>query len=365
MRPFITQLLFSKQKWQLAAGIVCIYLPVRIFVSNNEFTVDIILNKTPLWAAEFLINLVFFRLWIAVIEAVQFSSNWLRSSFNFPRRFFIYAVGLLLAILFNLVFMFLYLQMATLLHEKLNITIKRSEQERSPYNREQKRKANTALTVLAMLATVYMVSVKKSNEDLQQIRLRAERLEKENLQSQFIALKNQLSPHFLFNSLSILTSLIEKNPQKSVLYVNRLSKSYRYILDNVNLESVLLRTELDFIDSYVFLLKSRFEHKLIVQIDIPPAIELHSRIAPLTLQMLIENAVKHNRMSQECPLSVTISVQGSYLVVSNPVNKRKGMAQSAEIGLPNIIRRYSLLTVEPVLICEADALFTVQIPLLT
>ena len=245
------------------------------------------------------------------------------------------------------------------------MSIKRKEQPDGSFNPQQLTKSNTALTLMAMLATIYMVSMRRSNQRLEEVRMTAARLEKENLQSQFLALKSQLSPHFLFNSLSILTSLIEKDPQKSVLYVNQLSKSYRYILDQSNLELVTLKTELDFIETYVFLLKARFEDKLEVLIRIPDPAKGRYKIAPLTLQLLIENAVKHNQMSLENPFYITIEMTGTYLVVSNPMRKRKGVPESAEVGLPNIIRRYGLLTKEPVSVSAADDHFTVKIPLLT
>ena len=149
-----------------------------------------------------------------------------------------------------------------------------------------------------------------------------------------------------------------------MLYVNRLSKSYRYILDHSDLESVSLKTELSFVETYVFLLKARFEDKLHVHIKIPESTHHKYKVAPLTLQLLIENAVKHNQMSQENPLQITIELCGLYLVVSNPVRKRKTEPQPVEIGLANIVRRYGLLTNEPVLISAEDAVFTVKIPLL-
>ncbi|MCF2517050.1 sensor histidine kinase [Dyadobacter sp. CY351] len=367
MRLIPVSTLFSKQEWQLAAGIVCIYLPVRIFVSNVALDGETILNKMPLWSAEFAVNLLFFRIWIAIIGAIQYSSGRLDATFTFrfPRRLFTYAVGLVLAVLFNFAFIFLWRNMEMLLAQQLQIVIKRTEQEIQPFNRQQKAKANTGLTVMAMLATIYMVSVKRSNEQLEQVSLRAAQLEKENLQTRFIALKSQLSPHFLFNSLSILTSIIEKNPQQSVVYVNRLSKSYRYILDHSDLESVTLKTELDFIEAYVFLLKSRFEEKMHVHIEIPAAAHYQYKIAPLTLQLLIENAVKHNQMSLENPLHISIEMIDFQLIISNLIRKRNNVPASAEIGLSNIIRRYGLLTKEPVTVSETGVSFVVKIPLLT
>jgi len=367
MRSFSFSKIFAKQEWQLSAAIVSIYLPIRIFVSNNTIDLEIFLSKAPLWFMELSVNLVFFRVWIAVVQSIQRSSDWLDDTFRFkfPRRLFTYVLGLILAILFNLVFISLWRTTRAILEDQFNMSIKRTEQPGGSFNPQQLHKANTALTIMAMLATIYMVSMRRSNQRLEEVRMTAARLEKENLQSQFLALKSQLSPHFLFNSLSILTSLIEKDPQKSVLYVNQLSKSYRYILDQSNLEFVTLKTELDFIETYVFLLKARFEDKLEVLVRIPDLAQNRYKIAPLTLQLLIENAVKHNQMSLENPFHIIIEMAGMYLVVSNPMRKRKGVPASAEVGLPNIIRRYGLLTKEPVLISATDENFTVKIPLLT
>jgi two-component system LytT family sensor kinase len=158
----LTQLSFhltSRPKWALAAGIVCIYLPVRIFVSNNEFTTDIFLNKGPLWFVEFLVNILFFRLWIGVIELIHLFFDWLESTFSarLPRMFFTYIAGLVLAVLFNIAFFFIWVNMALFFQEKFNITIHRSQYEQTAYARRQKSKANTGLTVMAMLATIYMV----------------------------------------------------------------------------------------------------------------------------------------------------------------------------------------------------------------
>ncbi|WP_159466746.1 sensor histidine kinase [Dyadobacter sp. 3J3] len=363
----LISLMFSRQKWALAAGIVCIYLPIRIFISNDEFNTAIFLNKAPFWSIEFLVNLIFFRLWIGMIELIHRFIDWIEPSFamRLPRQLFTYVTGLFLAILFNIGFIFFWIQMSNFYSNEFGINIQRSSYEKTPFARRQRTKSNTGLTVMAMIATIYMVSVKKSNEHLEQARTRAERLEKENLQTRFLALKNQLSPHFLFNSLSILTSLIEKNPQQSVIYVNRLSRSYRYILEHSQDETVTLKKELNFIEAYVFLLKSRFEEKLEVIVDIPVEYQNQFKIAPLTLQLLIENAVKHNQMSAEQPLQISIVSDKAYLTISNPIHRRKQDIVSIQVGLKNVVRRYALLTKNPVAVKEENGCFTVKIPLLT
>jgi len=366
MHASVDSRLSSRLKWELATGIVFIYLPVRIFLSNSYFSVDLILSKGPLWIVELLVNLIFFRIWIETIEYIEHFFDWLntQTTIRLPSRLFVFLVGLVLAVLFNIGFTVFWIKMEFGLRKKFNIEIKRTEQDRAPYNRQQKGKANTGLTVLAMLTTVYMVSAARASARLAEVRSKAERLEKEHLQAQFMALKSQLSPHFLFNSFSILASLIEKDPVKSVRYVGELSKSYRYILEKANLELVKLNVELDFIQVYIFLLKSRFENKFHVDIAVSEVAVESYAIAPLTLQMLVENAVKHNVMSVEKPLEVSIKIKNDYLVVSNAVQIRLDSEPSTGLGLTNIINRYALLTDRPVFVNESQDYFTVEIPLL-
>jgi two-component system LytT family sensor kinase len=363
----LSQVLSSRQKWRLATGIVLVYLPVRIYVGNPVISVDLLISKTPLWIVEFFVNVLFFRIWIFVIEYIDriFESLEKRFVLKLPAQLITFIAGVGLAIVFNTAFKYLWVNMESALRQQFHVVIHRTDAERTPFNRQQKAKATTALTVMAMLTTIYMVSSRRVHQRLEQVHLQAERLEKEKIQSQLSALKNQLSPHFLFNSLSILTSLIEKDPEKSVIYVGRLSKSYRFILEQSGLASIQLKKELDFIDIYTYLLQARFGEKLKVCIDVPLSIQEKCRIAPLTLQLLIENAVKHNQMSQDQPLCITIAVGGMFLVVSNPIHLRRLHEASTGLGLTNIINRYQLLSEAAVHITHNDGRFTVKIPLLT
>jgi len=201
---------------------------------------------------------------------------------------------------------------------------------------------------------------------MRDMEIQAEQLMKENALAQFEALKNQVSPHFLFNSLSILSSLVHVDANLSEKFIDQLSKAYRYILEQKDNETVSLKTELDFLNSYAFLLKIRFENKFDVKISITDQEAEKYHIAPLTLQLLTENCVKHNRMSQQEPLVITILIGGDYLVVINPVRPRSEGERitSTGIGLANIKNRYQLLTKRPVQIAQEERLFTVKIPLL-
>ena len=164
--------------------------------------------------------------------------------------------------------------------------------------------------------------------------------------------------------MSILSSLVRIDPDLSEKFIDQLSKSYRYILEHKDHYLVSLRTELDFIDAYSFLLKIRFENKFDVNYHLSE-LELDKyKIAPMTLQLLIENAVKHNRMSQKEPLIVEVSVLDKVLIVSNKLQVRSGSVGSTGIGLENIKNRYALLTKIPVWAGITEDKFVVKVPLL-
>ena len=224
-----------------------------------------------------------------------------------------------------------------------------------------------AITLVTAISIFYFLISKRSNLYLQQLLVQTEKMEKENALARFSALKNQVSPHFLFNSLSILSSLVHVDPSLSEKFIDQLSKSYRYILEQKDKDSVSMKTELDFIRSYAFLLKIRFEEKFDLQVQINEDEASIYSIAPLTLQLLVENAVKHNKMSKALPLVVTIKKQGNFLLVENPIQKLENqpISHSTGIGLSNIVNRYRLLTETAVEISQQDQVFRVKIPLLS
>lgn len=227
-------------------------------------------------------------------------------------------------------------------------------------------RANYALTFVISLSIFYLILNRKSYHRMRLMEVQAEQLRKESALAQFEALKNQVSPHFLFNSLSILSSLVHVDADLSEKFIDKLSQAYRYILEHKDEETVPLKTELNFLSAYAFLLQIRFENKFTVDVSLPDGIIDRYRIAPLTLQLLIENAVKHNRMSQTEPLVVALYMEGDYLVVKNPVRPRiesEGLA-STGIGLTNIMNRYALLSIMPLQITAGAEWFIVKIPLL-
>jgi len=191
----------------------------------------------------------------------------------------------------------------------------------------------------------------------------AERLEKEKSQVQFDNLKNQLNPHFLFNALTSLNSLIFEDQSLASKFLQHLSKVYRYVLQNKEKNFVPLQTELDFIANYVFLLETRFKGSLTITFDIRDDARERA-LVPVTLQILIENALKHNIVDRDKPLKVEILTIGDYLVVSNNLQLRKLVETSNKQGLDNLKSLYRFLTEQPVIIEKSEERFAVKVPLL-
>ncbi|OUS14559.1 histidine kinase [Nonlabens dokdonensis] len=182
--------------------------------------------------------------------------------------------------------------------------------------------------------------------------------------AQFDALKNQLDPHFLFNSLNVLVSLIEENPKAATKFTTSLSKVYRYVLEQRNKELVSVDEELKFARTYVGLLKTRFEDSIEIEIPDQGSIE-NAKVVPLSLQLLIENAVKHNIVSSNKPLKLRIYEQNQFLVIENNLQKKQVIKESSGVGLQNIESRYRLLTNRQMTINETTDTFKVSVPILT
>ncbi len=188
---------------------------------------------------------------------------------------------------------------------------------------------------------------------------------KQSLQSQinYQQLKNQLSPHFLFNNINVLTSLIEENPQKAVVFSEKLSNIYRYFLEQEKQDVVKLSEEIAFAKDYLHLLKSRFEEGLTFQIDLSED-SLQKFIASTSLQQILENSIKHNEVSEEKKLQITIRSDADYLLISNNKNPKLSTEKSLQKGIENIKKRYAYFTDKKVIVLESDTEFTIKLPLL-
>jgi two-component system, LytTR family, sensor kinase len=193
--------------------------------------------------------------------------------------------------------------------------------------------------------------------------LEAEQLKNISTQAELQLIKSQINPHFLFNNLNVLSALIMKDNNEANRFIEEFSKVYRYILSNHDKELVELRTEVDFIKPYIFLLEKRFAEGLVIKINIADHYK-NQYIIPASLQMLIENAIKHNVVSRNKPLLIDVHSNGNNtIVVSNNLQSKQTAENSTGIGLQNIIKRYQLVSNKKVTIDRDGKNFTVTLPL--
>lgn len=195
--------------------------------------------------------------------------------------------------------------------------------------------------------------------------VQAEQLQSDRwqLELQFESLKNQISPHYLFNCLNTVSSLLYKDTQTAEEFIRRMADTFRYVLSHQKQKLVTLRDELEFVKSYYFLLQVRFEYQLMLDINIPAGL-LDSWIPPMTLQLLVENAVKHNTIDKDHPLMVYIAARdNTHLLIHNTKTTPAPGVRGFKVGLENIRRRYHYFTHEEVMVKDLDK-FVVELPVL-
>ena len=196
-----------------------------------------------------------------------------------------------------------------------------------------------------------------------QLEIQSTRLEKDKTEIQYQNLINHLNPHFLFNSLTSLNSLIMTDSKEASKFLQKLSLIYRYILQNKDKEIISLEQELAFVKHYVELQKSRFEDSLQIEIDVEKTY-LNSGIVPVTLQNLFENAIKHNSLEENKPLIIRVFIEKEYLIVKNNLQRKKYVQTSNKQGLESLKNLYKYLSKKPLEIIETSTDFMVKIPLL-
>lgn len=351
-----------RQAVYLALVVLTIYYPITTYVNvPGEYFREV----ATLLIRPVIFNFIFY---VLLILATDRLIDWLENVFGgkitSEFKFSTFLLSIPFAILATI---FLHLIVSSILApSESEIQQNSLISQMTPQQFENFRRTNDGLTLMTVLAIFQLIINRKANIRVKDMEVEAQQLTKENALAQYEALKNQVSPHFLFNSLSILSSLVHIDAELSEKFIDRLSRAYRYILEQKDKDTIPLRTELDFISSYSFLLKIRFENKFDVKVTISDEDAEKYRVAPLTLQLLIENAVKHNRMSAKDPLLVTILIEEDYLIVLNPIRNRNDneKVSSTGIGLSNIINRYSLLTDKPVQVNSTHGTFLVKIPLL-
>ncbi len=208
--------------------------------------------------------------------------------------------------------------------------------------------------------TYYQLSIKRKEDQLQ-----LEKLKQENTLAQYLNLKSQIEPHFLFNSLSVLSSIIYTDVNLASDFILRLSRILRYVIEKNEFLLVPLNEEITFVENYLFLIQTRFENEIVFENTIDKSIISSCYIPPSSLQLLIENAIKHNKFTTEDPLRIRLFNAEDYLVVSNNLNIRHDVDNSTKLGLENLSGRYSHFCSQPVEIKQTYIDFTVSIPILT
>lgn len=190
-----------------------------------------------------------------------------------------------------------------------------------------------------------------------------EKYKTESAQAQLQNLKSQINPHFLFNNLSVLNSLVHSDPERASDFIQELSRVYRYVLDKRNTELVSVREEMEFIRHYVYLLKIRFDENLIIEENIQHQVS-SLLLPPMCLQPLIENCIQHNEVSRAKPLRILVYTDDHFLIVQNNFQPRMHKDPSTNSGLKNIQTRYAYFSAEAVEILQDEHTFTVKLPLL-
>ncbi|MDQ7961321.1 2TM domain-containing protein [Flavobacterium lindanitolerans] len=216
------------------------------------------------------------------------------------------------------------------------------------------------ITMVVTLAFHLIYFYKKSQEN----KVKEQKIIAGTASAKFETLKNQIDPHFLFNSLNVLTSLIEENQDNAQKFTTSLSKIYRYVLEQKDKELVSVEEELSFAKTYMNLLKMRFENSVFY--ELPESVKNpDAKVVPLSLQLLLENTVKHNIASETKPLHIRIYEKGDYLIIENDYQKKEVLQDRKGVGLQNIVDRYSIITNRKVRIEQTEKHFRVELPMLT
>jgi hypothetical protein len=222
-----------------------------------------------------------------------------------------------------------------------------------------------AFTTMAIIIFTLVYEILFLNKERELDTKIVEELDRERVQAELDVLKNELDPHFIFNSLNTLNHLILTNPENAHLFNSRLAEVYKYVLVNKNKDLISLVKELEFIENYIFLLQVRYDNKLSFEYDAKEATARKIMMPPCALHTVVENAIKHNEFNEDNPLKIKISMNGEYLKVSNNKKPKLYLVESTNIGLRNLSSRYMLLCNKNIVIENKESSFLVKLPLIS
>lgn len=355
-----------KKKWLLAIALMTFFHVVVLYANLFNRTWDTFWkNAFLIVLAEYILGIFLIMIFIFLAERILeffykkiiFPSHHFRNLLINVASFFSF---LLTGCTFVVVAIFIinFLMVNVLGMQDLNL---------NPTNNiELIRMKFTYIQYFILIMVVYFIFLNRNyNFFSKEIKLKTENLQKQQVLNQFTALKSKVNPHFLFNSLSVLSSLVRVDSQLSEKFIDKLAKAYRYTLEQRDLNNVLLKEELEFMQSYFFLLQARFENKIVLYNDIESNVADKKYIVPLTLQVLVENAIKYNKMSSSQPLEIHLTVRDNNLIVSNSYQPRpSAQAEKDEKSFETIAEQYKSITPLPVKTSISGNTYQVTIPLL-
>lgn len=321
---------------------ILVSLPKTIYIYNmiSSGEIDFSIERIM----DFVVRLLFFFLFSWLI--LQLNANWayIASKFTFSPR-------IIMLLLANIVVLMSGLGLMEYLHPVL---------VGAPISKQEKGFL-FFICVIVLIVLFFIARILRLQIIQHENMIENERLKQQNLQNELTALKNQIDPHFLFNSLNTLTSLVRDN-EKACQFVKKLSFMYRYILQSSDKDLVTVKDELKFLESYTHLISTRYRDRFKITIDIETKY-LTDEIPPLALQLLVENAVKHNEISETNPLKVIIYVKENSIFVENQIRPRTTLAEGTKNGLLNLKKRYFLVSKKEIIVRKENNTFSVQLPL--
>ncbi|RYJ51541.1 histidine kinase [Flavobacterium petrolei] len=317
--------------------------------------VNVIMGSEIYFGKRLLVNFLFTMMYTFSLYAANMFLFWKLDSY-FEDKFSVkrLTLGFIGSFLVSLLVIFLMHVFEVVVYNKNSFDYFLANEKPSSY-------LGSIIITFFVTLSIYTISFYKAyNEN----KVKEQKIIAGTANAKFESLKNQIDPHFLFNSLNVLSSLIEENPENAQRFTTSLSKIYRYVLEQKDKELVSVDEELAFAKTYMNLLKMRFENSLFYELP-TTTISAEAKVVPLSLQLLLENTVKHNVVSEQRPLHIRIYVEGDYLAVQNDYQKKEVLQERQGVGLQNIINRYGIITNRKVLIAQNEQTFTVKIPILT
>lgn len=222
---------------------------------------------------------------------------------------------------------------------------------------------STKITLSISFAISFLLTFIGFGKNMITMEVEKERLQTEMIRYKYDSLKSQINPHFLFNSFNVLTELVYEDQKLAEKFIRQLSDLYRYVLDAKEVELIALEKEVEFIESFTFLLKTRFENRVQFELEVP--FFASEMVIPMSLQLLIENCIKHNQATTKKPLVVKIFRTGNVVTVENNWQPKTTPVESHKIGLTNLMERYAYFTEEKVIVTQNEESFIVSIPIIS